>query len=258
MRSLISLADLDDLNVRDLVELAQRLSTTPEPPQVLRDRVIGLYFAQASTRTRTAFSVATVRLGGHLLTFGPNDLQVATGETWKDTAMVLSGMLDLLVVRDSGDADHLRQLTSGGRLGVINAMNTAEHPTQAIGDLATMAQHFGTVDGLSVAYFGEGNSTASALALALSRFRRIRFHLLTPAGYALPPELIAQADAQARRGGGTVRQSHDPKELPVEADVIYTTQWQTTGTSKADPHWRQAFEPFQVSQAVLDRWPAAV
>ncbi|MGA8113721.1 MAG: ornithine carbamoyltransferase [Actinocatenispora sp.] len=257
MRSLISLADVPDQVVRDLVGAAQRLASAPEPPQALRGRVIGLYFAHASTRTRTAFSVATLRLGGHLVSYGPHDLQLSTGETWADTGMVLSGMLDLLVVRASGDADDLRTMTSGGRLGVVNAMNTAEHPTQAIGDLATMAQHFGAVDGLHVAYFGEGNSTAAALALALSRFPGVRLDLLTPVGYALPPELVAEADARARCNGGAVRQSYDPTELPEKVDVVYTTQWQTTGTSKADPDWRRLFAPFQVDPALLERWPDA-
>jgi ornithine carbamoyltransferase len=109
-----------------------------------------------------------------------------------------------------------------------------------------------------VVYVGEGNNTAAALALALPRFAGTHLDLRTPAGYGLDPALLAEAAALARRYGSRISERHDLVDLPPDADAVYTTRWQTTGTSKPDPFWRTAFAPFQVDAALMDRLPKAV
>jgi ornithine carbamoyltransferase len=143
-------------------------------------------------------------------------------------------------------------------MAVINAMSSAEHPTQALTDLTTMQEHFGQIEDLKVLYVGEGNNTATALALALSRYRGVRLELRTPPGYGLPAEYLQRAGAQAGRSGSVVTERHDMESLPTGFDVVYTTRWQTTGSSKPDPNWREVFAPFQVTEALWEAGSKAV
>ncbi|WET76861.1 ornithine carbamoyltransferase [Amycolatopsis sp. QT-25] len=250
-RHLISLNDLDDEDLRWIVgrgvEYALGHRTDERP---LRNSVAGILFRKTSTRTRTSFSAGALRLGAKLITYGPGDLQENTGETIEDTAAVLSGMLDMLVVRTSGGEAELRAYAVSRRMSVINAMCADEHPTQALADLTTLTQRFGRVEGLRVLYVGEGNNTASALALALSRYRDTSLYLRTPPGYGLDRRFLDHADLNAKRSGALVEQRHDMADLP-QADVVYTTRWQTTGTVKHTADWRAVFAPFHVGTAVM-------
>ncbi|MFD8749892.1 ornithine carbamoyltransferase [Kitasatospora sp. NPDC059577] len=250
-RHLISIDDLTDAELYELVRRgAEFAAGKAEDARPLHDRVVGILFRRTSTRTRTAFSAGALRLGGRIIGYGPDDLQENTGETVEDTARVLSGMLDVLVARTSGPEAEMRAMADQRRMAVINAMSAEEHPTQALADLTTLQGHFGRVDGLRVLYAGEGNNTASALTLALSRYPGTELHLRTPPGYGVHPRYVEPATAEAARRGGRVEQRHDMADLP-EVDVVYTTRWQTTGTSKPDPDWRSVFEPFRVDDAVL-------
>jgi ornithine carbamoyltransferase len=258
-RHLISVSDLTDDDLRHLVTRGVEFAEQERPAgTALAGRVVGVYFKRTSTRTRTAFSSGALRLGGELLTYQPGDLQLNTGETLEDTGEVLSRMIDVLVARTAEPSADLRALAAQGRMPVVNAMSTEEHPTQALTDLTTLQRHFGRVDGLRVLYLGEGNNTASALALALSRYPGTELHLRTPAGYGLLPEYLARATEQAAAHGSLVTERHDLAELPRDVDVIYTTRWQTTGTSKPDADWRERFDPFQVRAELWERSPKAV
>jgi ornithine carbamoyltransferase len=137
-------------------------------------------------------------------------------------------------------------------MSVINAMSENEHPTQALADLSTLTEYFGGLENLEMLYIGEGNNTANALALALSRIVGAKLTILAPEGYGLSRESLHQAEEFARMHHATIRQYTRMAMLPDKVDVVYTTRWQTTGTSKADPNWRQAFEPFRVTQALLE------
>jgi ornithine carbamoyltransferase len=258
MRHLLSISDLDDNDLRHLVlrgaEFSEGAVSQAEP---LRGKVVGIYFRKTSTRTRTAFSTGALRLGAQIVSFGPDDLQENTGETVADTAAVLSGMLDVLVARTAGRQAEMAVFAEQRRMAVVNAMSAEEHPTQALTDLTTMTRQFGDVSGLRVLYAGEGNNTASALALALCRFPNTELHLRTPPGYGLGARFLHEAQVGAKRSGAKVFERHDMTDLPP-VDVVYTTRWQTTGTAKPDPAWRTVFAPFQVDGAVLDASPDAV
>jgi ornithine carbamoyltransferase len=257
-RHLISIADLDDDALRWIVRRgAEDAAGHHDGRTPLRDTVAAVLFRKTSTRTRTAFSAAALRLGARLITYGPDDLQENTGESVADTGAVLSRMLDLLVVRTSGPDAELRGYANQRRMAVINAMSAAEHPTQALADLTTLTCHFGRVEGLRVLYVGEGNNTASALTLALSRYAGTEMFLRTPPGYGVEPRFLEQAAIYAKRSHARVDQRHDPTDVP-NVDVVYTTRWQTTGTVKADPDWRAVFAPFQVHAGVLEASRAKV
>lgn len=257
-RHLISLDDLADDELRHLVERGAELNRNGAASRPLRGRVVGIYFRRTSTRTRTAFSSGALRLGADIVTYGPQDLQENTGETVADTARTLSRMLDALVARTADPTEELRQFAAhSGGMPVVNAMTTEEHPTQALADLTTMLLRWGRVDHLRVLYVGEGNNTAAALALALTRFEGTRLELRTPLGYGLSAGVTAAANRQASAHGASFHERHDMDDIGSDFDVVYTTRWQTTGTSKPDPDWRSTFRPFRVDARLLERNPRA-
>ncbi|MEU5993847.1 ornithine carbamoyltransferase [Spirillospora sp. NPDC047418] len=260
MRHLISIDDLTDADLRSIVARGVRFAAREHAPaRTLADQVVGIYFRKTSTRTRTAFSSGALRLGAQIIAFGPSDLQTNTGETATDTGRVFARMLDVLVARTAGDPAEMRDWARGQeRMAVVNAMSADEHPTQALADLVTLRARFGRVEGLTVLYVGEGNNTAAALALALSRFEGTRLELRTPPGYGLAPAILDRAARQAARSGAAVAEHHHMDDLPGDADVVYTTRWETTGTTKPDPDWRARFAPFRVTAALWDGSPKAV
>ncbi|MFD6287031.1 ornithine carbamoyltransferase [Streptomyces sp. NPDC060205] len=257
-RGLLTLSELTREELQGLVARSRELfldRTAHDRP--LRGKLVGVLFAKTSTRTRTAFTSGAVRLGGFPVTYGPNDLQTATGESVGDTGRILGSMLDALVARTSGPLEDLREMADAGRLPVINAMAAEEHPTQGVCDLATMLLQFGSLEGISVLYLGEGNNTASALAHGVSHIPRCRITFATPAGYGLDPQVLEAAAKRAAGAGGSVQEVHDTDDLPSDVDVVYTTRWQTTGTVKTDPDWRERFRPFHIDERFLARWPEA-
>ncbi len=251
-RHLISIRDLENQDLRYLVSRgAQFIAEGKNVAHTAQGKIVGIYFLKTSTRTRTAFSSGSLRIGAQIIAYGPNDLQVNTGETTEDTVRVLSSMLDALVIRTAGCPEELRLFASQNTMSVINAMSRDEHPTQAIADLTTMQSQFKQIEGLRVLYIGEGNNTAASLALALARFKDVEFHLYTPPGYGLDPKILAEAKLVGKRHGALIIDSHSMRNLPTNVDVVYTTRWQTTGTTKADPNWRATFAPFRVNEEVM-------
>lgn len=259
MKHLISIDDLTDKDLRAIVARASELRLAGRrPAPTLAGCVVGTYFKRTSTRTRTGFTAAALRLGARVIAFGPGDLQLNTGESIEDTAQVLGGMLDVLVARTADSEAELRAMTLQRRMSIINAMTAEEHPTQALADLTTLLGRFGRIDGLRVLYLGEGNNTASALALALARLDNSYLELRTPPGYGLTDAIRTRALALAAESGARLVERHELSELPTGCDVVYTTRWQTTGTSKATADWRERFAPFQVNSDVMLANPKAI
>ena len=254
MKHLISLMQMGSEQLAALVrrstEFAAGRDRTLKP---LADKTVGIYFRRSSTRTRTSFTVGAQKLGAQTVVFGPNDLQLVTGETLEDTGRVLSGYLDALVIRTNDPQAEMEALARQDRMAIINAMSTEEHPTQAVADLSTIREVRGDVEGVHLLYLGEGNNSTSALAFAFALTPRARLTIVTPEGYGLPETLLDQARELARAQGSVIEQHHDPGDLPRNVDVVYTTRWQTMGTPKPDPDWRRRFLPYTVDARLMER-----
>lgn len=258
-RHIISLMDLSLQETLEIIDRGIEYSNgNLEHEQQLKGKIIGIYFKKTSTRTRTAFSTAALRLGAQLISYGPNDLQINTGETMGDTLNVLSRMLDGLVLRTAESPDILKSFADQERMSIVNAMTEDEHPTQALADLTTMKQYFGELSGLEIIYLGEGNNTTAALALAIAKFPNMKIRFYTPPNYNIDPLLLRYAKEEGAKKNTIIEEFHDLKKLPEYADVIYTTRWQTTGTTKADVNWREIFEPFAVTQDLMNKFPNAI
>jgi ornithine carbamoyltransferase len=252
VRHVLSILDFNPEDILKLVQKAVDIGAKPETALFpLNGKTVGIYFRCSSTRTRTSFTVAAHRLGAGTIHYGPTDLQLVTGETIADTGRVLSGFLDVLVIRTNQSAAEMKLFASQDRMSIINAMSEDEHPTQAIADLATIQEALGRLNDVHVLYVGEGNNTAASLALATAMVPGMRLTLVTPAGYGLPDSFLETTHTLARKSGSNIEQHHRIDRLPRSVDVVYTTRWQTMGEQKSDPDWKVKFEPHRVTSAMM-------
>ena len=250
-RPLLSLAGMTPAEIARLGDIAARYGRDPgELAGALQGARVGLIFTAPSTRTRASFWSAATTLGCAVLSIGPADLQVNTGETWHDTGMVLANYLDAVVVRTNGPQRELEELSS--RLAAtVNAVTYEEHPTQAVADLCALRDHFGSAEGLRVAYLGEVNNTARALTLLACKTPNMSIDLYSPAG-------LGHTDADVERlnqlaGRPAVRQFAEPPSTPDSVDAVYTTRWQAMGVAQK-AGWLDQFRPFAVTKETMVRF----
>jgi ornithine carbamoyltransferase len=253
VRNLISLTELTPAELDALVRRAVRFGGSEPADKVLTGRAVGILFDKPSTRTRTSFWAGATRLGADVITFGPGELQLSTGESVEDTARVLSEYLDAVVIRTNGDVQEMRRLGRNDKLAVVNALTSGEHPTQAVADLAMLAEEFGELGGRHLLYVGEGNSTAAALALATALTPGFQLTLVCPPGYGLP-EHLSETLSELSGGQHQVGQCKSFDEVTGPVDALYTSRWQTMGVPKTDPDWLSAFKKYRVDTALLERF----
>lgn len=254
MKHLLSLKSLGSAELARLVRRSADFAAGHDrDKKPLTDKTVGIYFRRSSTRTRTSFTVGAQKLGAQTVVFGPQDLQLVTGETLEDTGRVLSGYLDALVIRTNDPQAEMEALACQDRMAIVNAMSAEEHPTQAIADLSTILEALGEIEGVHLLYLGEGNNSTTALALACALTPRSRLTILTPKGYGVPETMLDEARALGRDNGSVIEQRHDPGDLPRDVDVVYTTRWQTMGVSKPDPDWRRHFLPYTVDARLMEK-----
>ena len=210
------------LQALDLADELKRLQAAREPHELLPGRTLGMIFQKPSTRTRVSFEVGIYQLGGTALYLSANDLQLGRGETVKDTARVLSRYLDAIMIRTFAQAD-VEELAAHADIPVINGLTDSAHPCQALADAMTIRERFGRLDGLRVAYFGDGNNVCASLMVACTRLG-MSFVAATPPGYEPPAEVVEIA-----RADGEVELTGDPRAAATGADVLYTDVWTSMG-----------------------------
>jgi ornithine carbamoyltransferase len=202
----------------------------------LSGRSVALVFERPSTRTRVSFEVAVAELGGTPLILRGDELQLARGESIGDTARVLSRYVHALVVRAAAHAV-VAELADAATVSVINALTPEHHPCQALADLLTLRERFGALNGLEVAYVGDGNNVARSLAL-LGGTAGIEVRVASPEGYGLEPGVAAL-------------QTTDPREAVDGADAVYTDVWVSMGDEAEAENRRADLLPYQVNAELL-------
>jgi ornithine carbamoyltransferase len=215
----------------------------------LRGLAVGLFFEKPSTRTRTSFEVATIRLGGHPIYLAADDLQASRGEPIKDTARILGSYLDVIVGRVYSH-DTLRALAQYSGVPVLNGLSDLEHPTQVISDLFTIKETKGKLDGLTLAFIGDGDNVCNSLLLGAS-LMGMNVVTASPSGYGPNPEILRRAQENANKSGSTVRVVDDPKAAAVDSDVLYTDVWVSMGEEKEMKRRLRAFRGFQINSETL-------
>ena len=244
---------VDSLSVEELMgllDLADEVKADRRPMTALAGRSIGMIFEKPSTRTRVSFEVAIAELGATPVVLNASELQLGRGETVEDTARVLSRYLHALVVRTFAQS-RLETLASAGTIPVVNALSDFDHPCQALADLMTIREYKGRLDGLKLAYLGDGNNVANAL-LRAGAMAGMHVAVGAPAGYEPIPQVVGIAEDIAARTGGKITVTADPLEAARDADVVYTDVWASMGQEEERDARLLMFRPFQVGYHVME------
>jgi ornithine carbamoyltransferase len=253
----LSVDDLTTEQVYSLLDRAQQLKDRRQPRRDLSGKSIALLFQKPSLRTRASFDVGMTELGGHALYLGPDEVGLGKRESIPDAARVLSQYVHGIVARTFRHADVCR-LAEYASVPVINALSDWDHPCQAMADLLTMRECFGSLAGLRVTYIGDGNNVARALAFAAGKVG-LKLVLASPPGYSCEPKLIEAANFQAMQLGGSVYVTDDPRCAAEGADVLYTDVWTSMGQEQETEQRRRIFGHYRIDGALVSlARPAAI
>jgi ornithine carbamoyltransferase len=237
-RHFLTGSELSPQELNALLDRALELKAAPASSDALARRAVALLFERPSTRTRVSFEVGVAELGGHPVMLRSEETQLSRGESVRDTAYVLSRHVAAIGVR-TGEHDFVARLAEHAGVPVINMLTADHHPCQALADLLTMREAFGRLEGLTLAYVGDGNNVARSLAV-VGAIAGVKVRIAAPAGYQLEP--VAGAEL-----------TDDPRAAVSDADVVYTDVWVSMSD---DPHSaaqrRSALAPYRIDDALLD------
>ncbi len=217
--------------------------------RLLPGRTIGLIFHKPSTRTRVAVEVGIAELGGMALFLPAAELQLARGESYRDTALVLSRFLSALMIR-TFEQDEVEEFAEHASIPVINGLTDETHPLQALADAMTLRERFGKLAGIRLAYVGDGNNVCHSLMRIAGRFG-MDFVAATPPGYEPATQLVAAADEDARSNGGSVEIVSDPTEAATGAHAVYTDVWTSMGREEERERRLRDLEPYRIDSELL-------
>ena len=215
----------------------------------LKGKTLAMIFTKSSTRTRVSFEVGMYQLGGQALFLSNNDIQIGRGETIYDTAHVLSGMVDGIMIRTFKHSD-VEDLAKYGSIPVINGLTDDQHPTQMLADLLTIKEHKGDLKGLKLCYVGDGNNVANSLLQACAK-AGMDVAIGSPADYTCPDKYVKQAQKDAEITGSKILMTTDPFEAAEGADVIYTDTWTSMGQEEEKAKRVEIFKDYQVNSKLM-------
>ena len=255
VKDFVSVLDLSSHDLLRLLDLAARLKTErhleDQAPtaNALKRGHVAMVFEKPSLRTRSTFEIAVHELGGHTLQL-PDQFAVADREPLEDVARNLERWVKALVIRTYEHATVTTLAAAAPGLRVINALTDQEHPCQALADMLTLRERWGTCRGRTIAYLGDGNNVATSLAHAAPQLG-ISVRFASPSGYQLPPHVIEES-ARGACDGAHVRLCEDPREAVTGADAVYTDVWASMGQEQEAAARRLVFRPYQVNSSLME------
>ena len=251
-RNFTRVASWSRSELETLLDLADELKAErarrPEL-RVLPGRTIGLIFHKPSTRTRVAFEVGIAELGGMALFLPAAELQLARGESYRDTALVLSRFLSALMIR-TFEQDEVEEFAEHASIPVINGLTDLAHPLQALADAMTLRERFGTLAALRVAYVGDGNNVCHSLLRIAGRFG-MSFVAATPPGYEPDEAVVAAAAEDAAANGGSIDVVADARQAAEGALAVYTDVWTSMGQDADRERRMRDLAPYRIDDALL-------
>ncbi|UTW07101.1 ornithine carbamoyltransferase [Pseudomonas benzenivorans] len=209
----------------------------------LKNRVLGMIFEKASTRTRLSFEAGMIQLGGQAIFLSPRDTQLGRGEPVADAARVMSRMLDAVMIRTFAHSK-LVEFAANSRVPVINGLSDDLHPCQLLADMQTYQEHRGSIAGKTAAWIGDGNNMCNSYIEAAMQFD-FQLRVACPQGYEPNPEFLARA-------GDRVKVLRDPREAVAGAHLVSTDVWASMGQEDEIAERHKLFKPYQVDRALLD------
>jgi ornithine carbamoyltransferase len=251
-KSLISINDLTVEEVWQIFELSAVLKMkrlTGEPHKLLEGKTLGMIFTKPSTRTRVSFEVGIYELGGIGLYFNQNDLQLKKSENISDTAKVLSRYLSGIMIRTFDHQDVI-DLARFGSIPVINGLTDLLHPCQVLADLFTIFEKRKKLQGLKLAYIGDGNNMAHSLLHGCSKVG-MNIAIASPEGYKPLEQIVNNAQKNAKYMGSQVEILTNPAEAVKDADIIYTDVWASMGQEKEAAERKTLFQDYQINDELI-------
>ncbi len=245
----LSCSDLTFEQINSLLDLSSQFKNNLRRID-LGNRVLGLVFSKASTRTRVSFQVAMARLGAQTIDLSGQSTQLGRGEPIKDTARVLSRYCDVLAIRTFGN-EELLEYAKWSSVPVINALTDIEHPCQALADYLTIQEEFGRLQGLTLSYIGDGNNVANSLIL-LGSILGVDIRLACPKGFE-PPQFIIEKARNLSRFNSSVDIFDDPYQAVLGSHAIYTDVWASMGQEEEQLERVKAFRGFTINSDLLNK-----
>ncbi|HRA48681.1 MAG TPA: ornithine carbamoyltransferase [Thermomicrobiales bacterium] len=249
-----SLVDDNDFTPDELAEILdtasrlKRMHKRGEAHSYLAGKTLAMIFQHPSTRTRVSFEAGMTQLGGHALYLGMNDLQLRRGETVADTAKVISRYTDVILARVVSH-DDIVELGANATVPVINGLSDKFHPTQAVADMLTLREQFGSLKGLRLAYLGDGNNICASLILQ-GAAHGLHVVVASPKAYQPSPEIVTQASWLAAAAGGSITVTDDPLAAAKGADAVYTDVHVSMGMQDSAAR-AVALAPYKVTPAIM-------
>lgn len=249
-RSFLTLNDITSDEFKVLIDRAAELKLALRTRQAvgsLQNRVVALLFEKPSTRTRTSFETATDRLGGKAVYLESGNMQLKRGEPIKDTARILGSYDDMIVARVFAH-DTVEQFADWSGQPVVNALSDLTHPTQIVCDLFTIKEEKGHLEGLTLAYIGDGNNVCNSLLLGCTMMgMNVRVARPDKADYQPDATLLADAEKNAAATGASILLTEYPAEAAADADILYTDVWVSMGEDDEATQRREDFQGYQIN-----------
>jgi len=247
-KDFLSISDLTAEGIRQLISSAVMMKNEGWSSR-LSGKVLALLFEKPSLRHRVSFEVAMRQLGGECLYLSPAEVGLGQRESVADVARVLSGYVDCIAARTFAHRT-LEQLGRYSRVPVINALSDLEHPCQTLADLLTIYEKKDGLEGLTLAYIGDGNNVANSLALGTA-LCGINIRMASPAGYNLKDNILNVARDYAAASGSAIFLTQDPRQAATGADIVYTDVWTSMGQESEVEKRRRDFAGYQVNAGLL-------
>ncbi|MEZ7792667.1 ornithine carbamoyltransferase [Niallia circulans] len=252
-KDLLTLADYSKETILELLYKAKAIKESHLKGEImapLKGKTLGMIFEKSSTRTRVSFEAGMLQLGGHALYLNSRDLQIGRGETISDTAKVLSQYVDAIMIRTFSH-DIVEELAEHATIPIINGLTDLYHPCQALADLLTLLEVKGSLEGLKLAYIGDGNNVAHSLLIACSKVG-VDISVATPPNYEVDKKVAELAYSFAKISGSKIILTHNPIEAVREADAIYSDVWTSMGQEAENEQRLKDFQGFQINAELVN------
>jgi ornithine carbamoyltransferase len=243
-KDFLSISDLTREAIQTLISQASAMKNEGWNNR-LSEKILLLLFEKPSARHRASFEVAMRQLGGQCFYMSQAEVGLGQRESVADVARVLSGYTDCIVVRTFSH-QVLETFAAYSRVPVINSLTDEEHPCQALADLFTIFEKKGQLEGLTLAFIGDGNNVANSLLLGAA-ITGMNFRIASPAGYSITPEILDRAKQYAIESGAQFLFTEEPRQAVTGADIVYTDVWTSMGQESEAAKRRQAFTGYQVN-----------
>jgi ornithine carbamoyltransferase len=248
-KDLLSIGDLTSDELLGIINRAARMKKGKAMSTVLAGKTLALLFEKPSLRTRVSFDVAMYQLGGHGVYLSQAEVGLGSRESIADVARTLSRYVDIITARTFAHAS-VEALAKYATVPVINALSDGEHPCQALADILTIYEKKGRLEGVTIAYIGDGNNVASSLFLACAS-AGANFRIASPKGYELPDKIVRLGRRFAQKTGSKIALLKKPAETVEGADVVYTDVWTSMGQEAEAAKRRKDFAGYQVDAKLM-------